>query len=114
MLEIRVLPSPAGSTNVVKVVGRLDRFSAPVFSRGLSGLPGPVRLDCSELTGIDSTGFDALVALHEIWQARGDRFEVSGLVTPPREEWGSWPGLERLNLGDRSDREDAAGAGVAG
>jgi len=113
MLEIRVLPSPAGSANVVKVVGRLDRFSAAVFTRGLSGLRGPIRLDCSELAGIDSAGFDALVGLHEAWRARGDRFVVNGLVTPPREQWGEWPGLEYLDLGDQPDREGAAGAGVA-
>jgi ABC-type transporter Mla MlaB component len=118
MLEIRVVPSPAASATVVKVVGRLDRFSAPVLSRGLADFPGFVRLDCSELSGIDSTGFDALLALHELRRARGDRLVVSGLALPPREEWASWPGLDQLDLGDqldreRPDREDAARAGVA-
>ena len=53
MLEIRVLPSPSGTANVVKVAGRLDRFRAATFARGLAALPGPIRLDCSDLDGID-------------------------------------------------------------
>jgi anti-anti-sigma regulatory factor len=112
MLEIRVLPSPSGCANVVKVIGRLDRFSATTFGRGLASLPGSIRLDCSDLAGIDPVGLAALVTVHEMCRARGDRFVVTGLVTPPREDWGAWPGLERLDLGDRSDLEGAAGLPV--
>jgi anti-anti-sigma regulatory factor len=108
MLEIRVLPSPSGTANVVKVVGRLDRFSAATFARGLAALPGSIRLDCSDLDGIDTVGFAALVTLHDRCRDRGDRCVITGLLTPPRHEWSAWPGLERLDLGDQ-EREDAAG-----
>ena len=109
MLEIRVLPSPSGTANVVKVVGRLDRFSAATFIRGLAALPGSIRLDCSDLDGIDTIGFAALVTLHETCRSRGDRCVISGLLTPPRDQWNAWPGLERLDLGERQEREGAAG-----
>jgi anti-anti-sigma regulatory factor len=109
MLEIRVLPSPSGTANVVKVVGRLDRFSAATFARGLAALPGSIRLDCSDLDGVDTVGFAALVAVHETCRGRGDRCVITGLLTPPRAEWSAWPGLERLDLGERHEREGAAG-----
>ncbi|HZP28360.1 MAG TPA: STAS domain-containing protein [Acidimicrobiia bacterium] len=108
MLEIRMLPSPAGSPSVVKIVGRLDRFSAATFSRGLASIPGSIRLDCSDLVGIDSAGFAALVMLHDDCRARGDRLVVTDLVTPPRSDWHAWPGLDRLEL-----EHDASGAAAA-
>jgi anti-anti-sigma regulatory factor len=109
MLEIRVLPSPSRTTHVVKVVGRLDRFSAATFARGLAALPGSIRLDCSDLDGVDTVGFAALVNLHETCRDRGDRCVITGLLTPPRAEWSAWPGLERLELGDGREWEGAAG-----
>jgi len=105
-----MLPSSSGSPNVVKLVGRLDRFSATAFSQGLGSLPGPISLDCSELDGIDSIGFAALVMLHEACVGRGDRCVVTGLVTPPPDQWSAWPGLDRLDLGDGPRREPASGA----
>jgi anti-anti-sigma regulatory factor len=109
MLEIRVLPSPSGTAHVVKVVGRLDRFSAATFVRGLGALPGSIRLDCSDLDGVDTAGFAALVTLHETCRGRGDRCVITGLLTPPRAEWSAWPGIEHLELGERQEWEGAAG-----
>ena len=110
MLEIRMLPSSSGSPNVVKLVGRLDRFSATTFSQGLASIPGPISLDCSELEGVDSVGFAALVMLHEACRDRGDDCVVTGLITPPREQWNAWPGLDRLFLGDGQRRDATPGA----
>jgi anti-anti-sigma regulatory factor len=97
---------------VVKVAGRLDRFSAATFTRGLAALPGSIRLDCSDLDGIDPVGLAALVTLHETCRDRGDRCVLTGLLTPPRDQWSAWPGLDRLELGDAQERDGAAGVSV--
>jgi anti-sigma B factor antagonist len=67
--------------DILRVAGDVDLATAPRLVRAAeewldSGSPGPVRLDLSEVTFLDSTGIGALLSIRNAATAAGTRVEV--------------------------------------
>jgi anti-sigma B factor antagonist len=82
--EFQARPERDGETMFLWLAGEFDIACKPDFHAALdelvAGRPSCVVVDLSELTFIDSSGLDALLAA---WQrARGDGFELAIVPSP--------------------------------
>jgi anti-anti-sigma regulatory factor len=63
----------------VIVQGKLDRAAAPQLRAILAGVRGDVEVDCTRISFIDRSGFDALTFGYDVATAQGYEFSVTGL-----------------------------------
>jgi anti-anti-sigma regulatory factor len=68
-----------GSPHRVVVVGDIDFATAHRVTEMLCELSGDIKVDCEEVTFIDTAGFDALDWGYVVATARGHTFAVVGL-----------------------------------
>lgn len=68
-----------GSPHRVSVAGDIDFATAPRVTEVLCELSGDIKVDCAEVTFIDTAGFDALDWGYVVATARGHAFAVIGL-----------------------------------
>jgi anti-sigma B factor antagonist len=69
-------PGPDGYAASVALVGEHDLATAPELAEALRETAGPVLVDLSQCTFIDSTVIGALVRAHRGLQAHGHRLDV--------------------------------------
>jgi anti-anti-sigma factor len=70
--------------DVVVVAGDIDVATAPMLDDAISAVSGPVVLDLSGVTFMDSSGVRVLVRHRQASQAGGNRFEVAAVSRPVR------------------------------
>jgi anti-anti-sigma regulatory factor len=68
-----------GRPHQVFIVGEIDIVTAPRVTDVLCDLRGDVAVDCTEITFIDSAGFEALDCGYRVATAGGSTFDVAGL-----------------------------------
>lgn len=68
-MTFRIITDREDGGHVVRLAGDLRTEGAPALLRVLAGLPGPVRVDCTDLRAIDEAGLAVLRTL----PARGVR-----------------------------------------
>jgi anti-anti-sigma factor len=66
----------------VKVIGEVDVSNAQDLAASIDQ-PGPLVLDCSDLTFMDSAGFAVLVAAFKRARKNGSHFLVTGMSGTP-------------------------------
>jgi len=80
-------PAPDGYVTY-RLTGDCDLYNAPSFQRELSGAIASgerrIRLDCSGLEYLDSTGVGAIIRLLQAAKASGAELRFSGLAGAPR------------------------------
>jgi anti-anti-sigma factor len=67
---------------VVHVQGEIDSSVAPAFDEALQELPGPLTLDCSAVTFLDSAGLAVLVRHYQQRCEDGDGFRLVEVSRP--------------------------------
>jgi anti-sigma B factor antagonist len=61
---------------VLRLVGEFDVAGALEVRARLDGLDGPIEIDCSGVTFIDSSGLGLLVAVHRACSAQGAKLLI--------------------------------------
>jgi anti-sigma B factor antagonist len=68
--------------DAVVVVGEIDLATASMLSDAIAAVSGPVVIDLSGVTFMDSAGVRVLVGQRQCREASGDRFELVALSRP--------------------------------
>jgi anti-anti-sigma factor len=68
-----------GPLAIVTLAGELDMASAPQLAACLAEQTADVRVDCSDLEFIDSSGLQVFVVAHRLLASRGRQLVISGL-----------------------------------
>jgi anti-anti-sigma factor len=71
--------STVGFPASIVIAGEIDLATAPRVDSAFATVTGDVRVDCSEVTFVDSAGFHALDRAYEAAVRRGNSFTLSGL-----------------------------------
>jgi anti-anti-sigma factor len=83
--DLRTLKSVVGNAHVLHVSGVVDYVTAPRFTTEVmdfvQGPPGPLLVDLTETTYVDSAGISTLVKAHETLAERGQRLTL--IVSTP-------------------------------
>ena|SRR5687767_12089255 len=80
MSMLTVTAEDTGTAHVVVVAGELDMATVPELAPILKPLNGEVRLECTDLSFIDSRGISLFVDTHRRLAERGGRLVLVNLA----------------------------------
>jgi len=78
--QLNIKKADDGDTHVLTVSGELDMATAPELEAHLKPLEGEVRLECAELSFIDSRGLSLFVDTQRRLAERGGRLVLAHLA----------------------------------
>jgi anti-sigma B factor antagonist len=78
--QFKITQTDDGGTQVLTVCGELDMATAPELEARLKPLEGDVRLECAELSFIDSRGLSLFVDTQRRLAERGGRLVLAHLA----------------------------------